>query len=221
MAIAHSLHNLARVLGAQGRYRAAQQLFRQTLALRHALGAGEDPDGATILNNLAVVLGNAGAHTAAEALFRDVLTTRRRLLGADHPWVAQTLYSLAWLQHDAGDLEAAAHGYRLAIDLLSDVDHPASTYPQVALGRVAVDRGDARTAITVLGPALRQLREAHPDGHWRIAHAESLLGAALLLQGDHQQARPLIERGHTVLRQQRGGNAPRTRRAAARLAAVE
>jgi hypothetical protein len=59
---------------------------------------------------------------------------------------------------------------------------------------------------------------ALPAGHWRIAEAQSALGAFLLEANRLAQAEPLLVVSHSALREKFGSNDPRTREASNRLA---
>ncbi len=221
--VAASLHNLARCLGERGAYDEAEALFGESLAMTRQLGEGDSPEVATLLNNLAVVLSNRGDLTVAEALFHQVLEMRLRFFGEEHPHVAQARYSLGRLLHARGELDAAEELYRGSAERLVralPADHPAWAYPEVAMAHLWLDRGRAEDAELLLRDALPRLASTHAAGHWRIADAGSLLGESLAAQGRYAEAEPLLRQGYVVLQAQRGGRAPRTRQALARLAAL-
>jgi hypothetical protein len=59
----------------------------------------------------------------------------------------------------------------------------------VATARLLLDRGDAGAAEAVLREALARLAASHAPGHWRIADAESLLGASLAARAARRRPR--------------------------------
>jgi hypothetical protein len=86
----------------------------------------------------------------------------------------------------------------------------------VATARLLLDRGDAGAAQSVLREALARLAAINAPGHWRIADAESLLGASPAAQGRHAEAEGLMRRAYTspsrgsaaLVRRRRGGRWP-------------
>ncbi len=75
----------------------------------------------------------------------------------------------------------------------------------LGLAVLAHEQGDFTAAETL---ALRSrdiyLTNYYERGHWRVAEAESVLGGALLGDGDLAAAQPLIEGALSVLRRTRG-----------------
>jgi tetratricopeptide (TPR) repeat protein len=220
-AVITSHHDLARRLGERGAYEEAEEHFDCALAMTRRLYPDASLQEAALLDDLATVLGEKGQHAAAEALLRRALRMRVELLGEEHARVAQTRYMLGNLLHDQRDLDAAELHYRQAADGMArslPEDHPAQVYLRVAIARLLLDRGDAGAAQSVLCEALARLAAIHAPGHWRIADAESLLGASLAAQGRHAEAEGLMRPAYVTLQEQRGGRSPSTRRALARLA---
>ena len=64
------LNNLAVFLYEAGEYDEAEDLFRESLAMKRRLLGDSHPDVATGLNNLAFVLHDSGDYSAAEPIFQ-------------------------------------------------------------------------------------------------------------------------------------------------------
>ena len=113
-----SLNNLALLYQAQGRYAAAEPLYKRSLKIGEtALGPGH-PDVATSLNNLAELYQVQGRYAAAEPLYKRSLKIREIALGPDHPDVGQSLNNLAFLAFAHKDWRTAAKHWRGATDVL-------------------------------------------------------------------------------------------------------
>ena len=95
--LALSLNNLAGLYRSQGRYEAAEPLYRRSLEIDEKVYGPDHPSTATSLNNLAALYRSQGRYEAAEPLYRRSLEIRERLLGADHPHTASSLNNLAVL----------------------------------------------------------------------------------------------------------------------------
>ena len=91
------LSNLARRLGAEGRFAEAETLCKRALAIAENVLGRHDPDIATILNNLAFIYHNQNRFAEAEPLYMRALAIREQAFGSEHPDVAQGLNNLAGL----------------------------------------------------------------------------------------------------------------------------
>ena len=80
-----SRDDLASLFLAQGRYRAAEQLDEETLALRRSLLPPGHRDTFESMNGLATVYEREGRYDKAEPLYRKALQGRREVLGAEDP----------------------------------------------------------------------------------------------------------------------------------------
>lgn len=92
--LAVELNNLGEAYRRAGRIEAAEQAFRQAVAIDQAT-APESIGMATGLNNLALVLRGRGRLDEAETLYRRALGILERELGPYHPDVARALNNLA------------------------------------------------------------------------------------------------------------------------------
>ena len=90
-----TLNTLANVYIAQARYSEAEELFKKTRSIKHAVLGDDHPELATIDNNLAHLSWRRSDLRNAERLCRRALATLERHLGAAHPDVANVLSNLA------------------------------------------------------------------------------------------------------------------------------
>lgn len=91
---ATQLNNLAGVVQAQGRYAAAEGLFRKALAIGEVTIGTAHLDYAVHLNNLAGVVRAQGRHAEAEGLYREALAIDAATIGTAHPEYAKRLNNL-------------------------------------------------------------------------------------------------------------------------------
>ena len=76
-----SINSLAIVLDAQGKYKAAERLYRRELNASEKTLGKEDPYMLGSVNNLGVVLVSQGNYNEAEKLYRRALSAREKILG--------------------------------------------------------------------------------------------------------------------------------------------
>ena len=76
---------MAGLYKSQGKYKEAEPLYQQALALRQKLLGDDHPDVATSLNNLASLYYSQGKYKEAEPLYQQALNIFEQRLGVDHP----------------------------------------------------------------------------------------------------------------------------------------
>jgi tetratricopeptide (TPR) repeat protein len=76
---------LAGLYESQGKYKEAELLYQQALALRQKLLGDDHPDVASSLNNLAFLYKSQGKYKEAEPLYQQALNIFEQRLGVDHP----------------------------------------------------------------------------------------------------------------------------------------
>jgi tetratricopeptide (TPR) repeat protein len=83
------------MLQQQGKYAAAEAVYRRLLADARAAHGADAPPTLGAMHHVAESLRRQGKHAEAEARFREVLAARRRVLGAGHVDTLATLHGLA------------------------------------------------------------------------------------------------------------------------------
>ena len=172
-----------------------EPLLRENMATTtHVLGA-DHPNSAAAKSRLAQLLMAKGDAAAGEALLRESLEVNRRVFGAYGVEYAQSLNSLAIAVEWQGRLgEAQAlfeEALRIARPQLGAV-HPRVQSYIVNLARVRIARGNGAATESSLRVVLSEREKLNPPGDWRIAQAQSLLGAALMAQKRYSEAEPLM-----------------------------
>jgi tetratricopeptide (TPR) repeat protein len=108
-------------LVARGRYREAQPLFEQVLAICRKVLGEEHPDTAVSYDNLALNQHYQGQYAQAERGFRKALAIRRKFLGEEHPDTAQSYSNLASCRQYQGKYKEAEEGLRQALAICRKV----------------------------------------------------------------------------------------------------
>jgi len=118
--LATSLNNLAELYRTQGKYDAAEPLYKRSLAIYEKALGPDHPNVATSLENLANLYHVQGDYAKAEPLYKRSLAIREKALGPDHPNVATSLENYAKFlratnrQTEAEKLEERAAAIRKA-----------------------------------------------------------------------------------------------------------
>lgn len=216
-AVANSLDALGELMLERGAVDSAETFFREALAIRRALYEEDHTDIASGLAYLARARHEKGDYAAADTLLAKALPTFRRAFGDDSPDVAEVLEHLGASRMARGDLRAADSLFARALaiwrarPLEPTHDRPATLL--VRTGTLRMEQGDIEAASTLLREALALRRTSLPQGHWRIAEAQSLLGACLSMLGRLEEADPLLSAGYAGIRTHRGEADRRTQHA--------
>ena len=158
-------------------------------------------------HNLATVLIARGKYAEAEQLLRDAIAISRDIFPDDfeqHRAAAYDWDSLADLYRATSDFDQARElcGKSLAIRqaCYSNDDHPEIGSALFLQGRIELEFGDPVAAEPLLTDALAILAKL-PEGHWRTALCESVLGECLTGLARYAAAEELLVHGFEVLRQ--------------------
>jgi serine/threonine-protein kinase len=123
--VATDLQNLAKVLKNKKHYQEAEQLCRESLALRHKLLGQDHPDVASSLSTLGIVIREQGRAAEAEQLFRESLQLRTKIFGKNHPATARTQAQLAEALFDQKRISEAEQLLRESI-VIQENSHSTS-----------------------------------------------------------------------------------------------
>jgi tetratricopeptide (TPR) repeat protein len=214
---------LGRLLMQRGDLEEAEPLLRENVATTvHMLGA-DHPNSAAANSTLAQLLLVKGDLKTGEAMLRDSAAVFGRVFGPDGLQYAQALNSLAialeWQGRFAEALHLVEDSITVARPQLGN-SHPRVQNLIVNRARLLIARGEGARTDAELTEVLRAREALYPAGDWRIAQAQSLLGAALMAQRRDSEAETLMVAADDGLRPIQGMQARERAANRARLAIV-
>jgi tetratricopeptide (TPR) repeat protein len=204
-------------------YAAAKTLLQESLAIHRKLFEGAHPKVAQGINNLAMAHYRAHDYDAAEPLFQESLAMNQKLFGQEHPEVSANLNNLALLYRERSNYPAANKLFEQAADMdrrLLGSNHLTFAETLNNWAESLRRGGDARQAAALLQDSVRIHASALPPGSWQISATKVLLGRCLTELREFVESEKLLLEGYADLKQQLGGDNPRTVRAAEQLAAL-
>jgi tetratricopeptide (TPR) repeat protein len=211
--VATSLSRLGTLYYKQGRYRRAEPLMKQALAIREQQLGRDHLSTATSLNNLALLYRAMGRYEAAEPLYLEALAISKAQLGDRHPNTTVSLNNLALLYDSMGRYAAAEPLYLEALAIrkaeLGD-RHPdtATSLNNLAGLYESMGRYEAAEPLYLEALAIKkaELGDRHPDT------ATSLNNLAGLYEsmGRYEAAEPLYLEALAIQKEQLGDRHPDT-----------
>jgi serine/threonine-protein kinase len=201
--IAVALNNWARALQQKGDYAAAEAALKQ--ALQDAHGGENSSLSAKIVANLGLLEFDWGHYAAAENYARQALNMQSKLAGTQTPAYAGALIDLAEARLFQGDASGAEPLLREALAIREqkfNAGNPAILAAQVRLGEDLTQQGKLPEAEAGLRQALASAKaEPFPLPPWKIAEAESALGACLVAAGHREEGEQLLRSSEQALLQ--------------------
>ena len=206
-----ALQHLAVSLKRQGRFDEAEDLYRESLAIRREVVQGDDEEAISTITSLAELLRVQGRLDEAEMLHRDALAAARRIHGSTHPLIGSCLNNLGLVLQDKEDLEAAEMVLREALEhdrRLFIADHPglASRMNNLAALLKTMERYDE--AETLHRQALAIRRTAFGEDHPEVAGSLNNLSVLLMAQGEYDEAEQLQREALAIVRNLLGSHHP-------------
>jgi tetratricopeptide (TPR) repeat protein len=159
-----SLHDLASLYDAQGRFEEAGPLYRRAVAIAERLQAG--PNTATTLNGFAEHYRLMRRFDEAGPLFARALAIREKVLGASHPATAESLNNLAGFYCSQGRYAEAEPLFKRALEI-----------HEKALGGRHTDTATSLNNLAGLYWGMGRYAEAEPLFKRALAIKETALGA--------------------------------------------
>jgi serine/threonine-protein kinase len=201
--IAVARNNWGRALQQKGDYAAAEAALKQALQDAHTLSGENSSLSAKVLANLGLLELDRGNHAAAENYARQALAIQTKLAGDQTPAYADVLIDLAearLFQRDAAGAEPLLRQALAIREQKFNAGNPAIIAAEVRLGEDLTREGKLAEAETVLRQALASAKaEPFPLPAWKIAEAESALGACLLGQGHREEGEQLLRHSEPPL----------------------
>lgn len=177
-----AMNNLAALLKARGALDEAEPLYEHVLEARRRILGDDHPDTLTSMNNLAALLYKQEKLESAESLYRETVERLIRKLGQGHPTTTTAIYALAEVLSKRGKHDEAEVLLRQVLDFIRRNSSQDRSQLSVALIRLGLQLTGGNHPVEA-EPLLREclaIRVAQfPEGDWRIANAQSALGACL------------------------------------------
>jgi serine/threonine protein kinase len=195
-------NNLALAYTMTGRYAEAIPMLEETLKLRERIQGPDHPQTLTSRNGLAETFRQVGRVAEAIALHEVNVALLEKKLGHSHPYagIGRTNLALAyesddrWAKAEALWREAVAQPRKPG-----DSENRLHANMLAALGNNLLHQAKWPEAEKLLRECLA-IRAAKLPTDWSRFNAMSQLGAALLGQGRHGEAEPLIVQGYEGLK---------------------
>ena len=146
-AVLTARYALGQVVAAQGRNRAAEQLYRQVFTLQQGVLGGDHPDTLNTRHHLATMIYYQGRYDEAESMYRQVLADLRRVLGDEHPATLAARDNLARVTGLQGRHREAEQMFREVLveqEKLLGGQHPDTVRTRARLERITARPKAAR-----------------------------------------------------------------------------
>jgi eukaryotic-like serine/threonine-protein kinase len=192
---ATSKSDLGLLLLRRGDLAGAEPLLRENVETTQRVLGVDHANTAMAKTSFAAYLIAKGDPSAAEAILRETLALNRRLFeskpieyGGNLNMLALSLEAQGKLQEAQAYLEECLH---IARAQLSE-DNPRVMAYATNLARLRLEQGESGAVEATLRQVLDGRQRLYPPDDWRIAEAQSLLGASLLAQSRYADAEPLM-----------------------------
>ena len=187
-----------------GKYKEAEQMYRQMLELREKVLGKEHPHTLSSMNNLTLVLWRLGKYEEVEQMHRQTLKLREKVLGKEHPDTLSSMNNLGLMLDSLGKYEEAEQMYWQTLELMEKVLGKEHPHTLTSMGNLAVTRqmlGKYEEVEQMLQQTL-ELREKvlgkeHPDtltSMGDLAVARQRLGKYEEAEQMHWQTLELMEK---------------------------
>jgi len=218
-----SLNNLGLVYQRSARYRQAESVLRQALALRQQVYGERHRYYAQSLTSLARTLQDQEKFDESERLFSDALAIYSELYGLQHPLVADALNNLGSLHQNTERWQSAESYLRQAIEIqrkLFGPRHPRISPTLSNLASLAVARGDHDIAVDLYTEVIEIRRAASPVDQHGLIIALNNLGTLYHSACQTDEAEKLLEEANGIITAQFNDRHPQAGRIQYRLALI-
>jgi tetratricopeptide (TPR) repeat protein len=179
------LERIASCERSQGRYQAAERVYRQALEQRQSMSGKEHPDTLMTMGNIGLVLGHQREWTRAENIHQEVLRLMKKVSGERHPLTITAMGNLALVLLGQRKYAEAEKMYRESYLLSKEVQgmkHPDTLTSMSNLGIALTGQKKYSEAEQLLHEALDLRKEVQGVDHADTMSSMSALGTVLRLQ---------------------------------------
>lgn len=225
LTVSSTQRNLASLLRDRGALDEADTLMRAVIATRRQILGNDHADVAIALNSHALLLDRKGDDAGAAEAFRESLRIQEAAhQGRPHPDLAAGYNNLAGVLRGAGRFDEAIAMYERAIATVDAVlapRHANRAFSRVGLAVTYIDQGKFAPAEPLLREALAIRRKALAPGDRYIGDTLVELGVCLTGLKRFNEARTRLREAIDLFQSSLGPDDSRTKRALAKLAALD
>nr|CDP26075.1 Putative kinesin light chain [Podospora anserina S mat+] len=174
-----------------GKYKEAEQMYRQTLQLSEKVLGKEHPDTLTSMNDLALVLYSQGKYEEAAKIHRQELQLSEKVLGKEHPGTLTSMNNLASVLNSQGKYEEAEQMHRQTLQLREKVlgkEHPDTLTSMNDLALVLNSQGKYEEAEQIHRQTLQLCEKVLGKEHPNTLTSMNNLALVLYSQGKYEEA---------------------------------
>jgi serine/threonine protein kinase/tetratricopeptide (TPR) repeat protein len=204
------------ILLEESHYAEAEQLQRETLAVRTRVLGPEHPDTVRSMSRLAAVLTMQGRNDEAIKQEREALAIDRRVLGTEHPEtlrLTNSLVSYLWLGGDPAHYPEAEKLQREALSIerrLFGPEHPDTLNAMFNLGTVFRREGQYAESEKMFRETLSvEVRVLGPE-HMDTLNVRNSLAVSLAQQGRYKEAEEMYLENRAIQKRRYGASHPST-----------
>ncbi len=200
--VASDLINLGAIQSEWGRYREAEDFYRQALDIYQSWYGKDHFETASTLTMIGRALIPQGRAAEATEPLQEALRIRERVYGPDHPSVASTLSELGKVALEEGRLDEAEADFRRMADIYKaayDDKHYLIGVALSNLGSVHHQRGELEVAEKLFREVMQRYAEALPADHLYAGITRVKLGRTLLRQHRYAEAERETRAGYEIM----------------------
>jgi CHAT domain-containing protein len=204
-------NRVARAQIAMGNYPRAEQLYRESLALREKTTGPDSLAAAESIGGLARVALLANDNAASEVRHRQSLAIRERVLGPDHPQVANDVSNLGLLSYRRRDYKSAINLHERALRIREQAFGSSSLAVALTLnnlGLVYWRQGDYPRAEEFFGRSLALSEQLYGPDSLQTTNALANLGIIAKETGNYAKAEREYRRALAIKEKHLGSQHP-------------
>jgi tetratricopeptide (TPR) repeat protein len=190
------MYDVSRSILLLGRYKDAEQLWRQTVDLYTTALGIEHPYTLASRSSLAKALYGQGQHEEAKQIHQQTLELRIKVLGAEHPDTLLSRTNLANTLYSQDQYKEAEKMYQQTFELQVQVlgaEHPNTLFSMYNIASVAYRQGRYKEAEQLFHKALElRIKVLGPEHHDTLFTMNGL-AIILYLQGQYKEAEQIFK----------------------------
>ncbi|KAK8028960.1 hypothetical protein PG991_006016 [Apiospora marii] len=194
-------------------YSKAEEMHRETLALRETVLGRGHPSTLASMNNLALVLDSQGKYAEAEEMHRQTLALKGTVLGREHPDTLDSMNNLALVLNSQGKYSEAEEMHREELRLckkLQGREHPSTLASMNNLALVLDSQGKYSEAEEMHREELRLCKKLRGREHPSTLASMNNLALVLDSQGKYSEAEEMHREELRLCKKLRGREHPST-----------